>query len=94
MIESHEDAIFNTVFSPIGICVGLLWALCLGMLLICACIDTWNAANVAAHSHARLPRINEVPSVHDDIADIYEEEGGYATMDEYLHSRHNSTTSD
>ena len=94
-----DDPTLKIIMNPIGVAIGVLWALCFFALCMCTWADACEAAEFTGKGHTNLPRISEVPSIHSGIEELNpdlfdEEESGYASIDEYLQSRHGSSTSD
>lgn len=106
--EPHEYLIFRNVFNPMALGVVLGWAVCFVGLVVCTCVDKCDEANIKTLGNTYIPNINRLHSdassaTGDEYEDAIEvvarfEETynghGYASMEEYLHSRHNSTSSD
>lgn len=91
MADAQNDTLLNMFLSPVGVAIGIGWCVCFVALCACTCIDKCEEANLKTAVPSGLPRTYQVPSTELDIVEL---DDGYATMDEYLQSRHGSITSD
>lgn len=93
-----DDTALKIIMNPIGVVIGVLWAVCFFVLCVCTWADACEAAELPGKRHTKLSRISEVPSIHSGIdelnPDLPDEENGYASIDAYLQSRYGSSTSD
>ena len=105
----HDSDNLNSMFSPVGVHILIVWAVCFVALLVCTGIDKCDEINLEACQRATMPIIPSASSRASSTSDLQYEDAidisveidnepygstGYASIHEYLHSRHNSTSSD